>query len=72
MFSKYNKVQQVVLDTTLRLIMEKDLQATSMSLISKEAGVSTGSIYYYFKSKEDIINELYKGIIAFYIETIYN
>lgn len=71
MFEKYNKVQRAVLETTLQLIMEKDLQATSMALISKQSGVSTGSIYYYFKSKEDIINELYRGIVEFNNEAIY-
>jgi AcrR family transcriptional regulator len=70
MFTKYNKVQQAVLETTLRLISEKEIQATSMSLISKESGVSTGSIYHYFASKEDIINELYKGIVKFYGEVV--
>lgn len=70
MFEKYNKVQRAVLETTLRLINEKDLQATSMALISKESGVSTGSIYHYFQSKEDIINELYKGIVNFHGEVV--
>lgn len=70
MFGKYNKVQRAVLETTLRLISEKDLQATSMALISKESGVSTGSIYHYFQSKEDIINELYKGIVNFHGEVV--
>lgn len=65
MFEEYNKVQEAVLATTLKLLREKDLQATSMSLISKESAISTGSIYYYFKSKEDIINELYRGISKF-------
>jgi AcrR family transcriptional regulator len=65
MFATYNKVQKSVLETTLRIIIEKELQATSMSLIAKESGVSTGSIYHYFESKEDIINELYKGIVTF-------
>jgi len=70
MFEKYNKVQRAVLATTLKLITQKELQATSMSLISKESGISIGSIYNYFVSKEDIINELYKGIIKFYGETV--
>ena len=70
MFEKYNKVQRAVLETTLRLISEKDLQATSMNLISKESGVSTGSIYHYFQSKEDIINELYRGIVEFHGEVV--
>ncbi|ANS74754.1 TetR family transcriptional regulator [Paenibacillus yonginensis] len=65
MFNNYNKVEQAVLETTLRLIIEKELQATSMSLIAKESGVSTGNIYHYFSSKEEIINELYRGIVKF-------
>ncbi|QQZ59887.1 TetR/AcrR family transcriptional regulator [Paenibacillus sonchi] len=65
MFDKYNKVQKAVLETTLALIIEKELQATSMSLIAKRSGISTGSIYHYFESKEAIINELYKGIVSF-------
>ncbi len=70
MFHSYNKVQSTILETTLRLISEKELQATSMSLISKESGISTGSIYHYFNSKEEIINELYKGVVKFYGEVI--
>ncbi|MDR6884139.1 TetR/AcrR family transcriptional regulator [Bacillus sp. 3255] len=66
MFEKnYNKVQQAVLETTLNIIIRKELQATSMALIAKESGVSTGNIYHYFKSKEDIVNELYKAIVTF-------
>ncbi|WP_028612598.1 TetR/AcrR family transcriptional regulator [Paenibacillus harenae] len=65
MFEQYNKVQQAVLETTLHLIIDKELQATSMSLIAKVSGVSTGNIYHYFSSKEDIINELYKAIVRF-------
>lgn len=65
MFDKYHKVQKAVLETTLSLIIERELQATSMSLIAKESGVSTGNIYHYFNSKESIINELYKAIVMF-------
>ncbi|MEK3670106.1 TetR/AcrR family transcriptional regulator [Paenibacillus sp. FSL R10-2771] len=65
MFDSYNKVQQAVLETTLGLIIEKELQATSMSLIARKSGISTGSIYHYFESKEAIINELYRGIVTF-------
>lgn len=63
MFEDYNNVQKAVFETTLQLISKKELQATSMSLISKESGVSTGSIYYYFQSKEEIINELYIAVV---------
>jgi AcrR family transcriptional regulator len=65
MFETYNKAQQAVLRTTLDIIIKKELQATSMALIAKESGVSTGNIYHYFKSKEDIVNELYDAIVSY-------
>ncbi|MFD0674420.1 TetR/AcrR family transcriptional regulator [Cohnella sp. GCM10027633] len=65
MFDSYNKVQRAVLETTLAIIIRKEIQATSMALLAKESGVSTGNIYHYFKSKEDIVNELYKAIVTF-------
>lgn len=63
MFDSYNNTQKAVLEATLQLISHKELQATSMSLISKESGISVGSIYYYFKSKEEIVNELYIAVV---------
>ncbi|MDF2836794.1 MAG: transcriptional regulator, TetR family [Paenibacillus sp.] len=65
MFESYNKAQQAVLRTTLNMIIKKELQATSMALIAKESGVSTGNIYHYFKSKEEIVNELYNAIVSY-------
>lgn len=65
MFESYNKAQQAVLETMLKIIIQKELQATSMALIAKESGVSTGNIYHYFKSKEDIVNELYNAIVNY-------
>lgn len=70
MFDKYNKAQKAVLETTLSLIIEKELQATSMSLITKKSGVSTGNIYHYFPSKEAIVNELYKAIVVYNGENV--
>ncbi|QGQ96532.1 TetR/AcrR family transcriptional regulator [Paenibacillus psychroresistens] len=72
MFEKYTTVQKSVLDATLRMISQKELQATSMSVISKESGIPIGSIYNNFGSKEDIINELFKGIADFYTDSLLN
>lgn len=38
-----------------KLISEKSSQAISVSDIAREAGIGKGSIYYYFKSKEEIL-----------------
>ncbi len=52
--------RQKVLDTTLEMIMEHGVQATSMSKVSKASGVAVGTIYHHFASKEAIITELYR------------
>ena len=54
--------RQAVLDATLKLITENGFHGTPMSMVAEKAGVATGSIYYYFESKEQIIRELYANI----------
>lgn len=51
-----------ILEATLELISERGFYNTPMSLVAKTSGVSTGVIYHYFSSKEELINELYKEI----------
>ncbi len=46
----------------MELIAENGLHATPVSQISKRSGVSAGSIYHYFPSKEAIINHLYLNL----------
>jgi len=52
----------VILSTTLNLISEKGFHGTPMSLIADEAGVGYGTIYRYFRNKEDLITELFREI----------
>jgi len=51
-----------IFDATLTLISERGFHNTPMSLIAKTSGVSTGTIYHYFASKEELINELYRKV----------
>ncbi len=53
-----NKREDIIKATTL-LFYEKGLSATPMSAIAKEANVGMGTIYNYFPTKEQLINELY-------------
>jgi AcrR family transcriptional regulator len=54
--------RQMVLQTTLHMIHETGIQATSMAKVSKRSGVAVGTIYHYFESKEALITELYRSI----------
>ena len=53
---KENGKKDLILDTMQKLMNEKPSQAISVSDIAREAGIGKGSIYYYFKSKEEIMN----------------
>jgi AcrR family transcriptional regulator len=47
-----------ILEAALKLFNEKGIDNTSTSLISKEAGIATGTLYLYFETKVDLITEL--------------
>lgn len=51
--------EEKLLMAALRLFNEYGFHNTPTSKISKEAGVSTGTLYNYFESKEALINSLY-------------
>ncbi len=51
-----------ILNAALNLFVEKGIDNTSTALISKEAGIATGTLYLYFENKVDLISELYISI----------
>ncbi len=48
----------MILDALQQLLKDKKIQNISVSEIAKTAGMGKGSIYYYFPSKEAILNSL--------------
>lgn len=50
-----NKKKDLILDTMQQLMNETNAQSISISDIAKKAGIGKGSIYYYFRSKEEIL-----------------
>jgi AcrR family transcriptional regulator len=53
------QTRQLILETALRLFRERGYAETTMRAIAKEAGVAVGNAYYYFDSKENLIQEFY-------------
>ncbi|KAB5490912.1 MULTISPECIES: TetR/AcrR family transcriptional regulator [Flagellimonas] len=51
-----------IIDAGLRLIEERGLHRTPMAMIAERADVGMGTVYKYFKDKEDIINAIYVRI----------
>ncbi len=56
--------QEAILKTALRLFVDRGFFGTPTSLISREAGVATGTLFFYFKTKEDLIDALYLRVKA--------
>jgi AcrR family transcriptional regulator len=53
-----DEVKNRIIAVAMREFQEKGFLQASMRDISKNAGVALGNVYRYFKSKEDIFNEI--------------
>ncbi len=51
--------EQKILDTSLKLFVDRGFHGTSTAKIAEIAEVSTGTLFNYFKTKEELINRLY-------------
>lgn len=60
-----------ILDMAEALFQEKGYLATAVSDIVRRVGVSQGTFYYYFKSKEEIVEEIIKRQIGQAIASIH-
>lgn len=56
---KAGKTRALILDTAMRLFRERGYEETTMRAIAEETGVSLGNAYYYFSSKERLIQAFY-------------
>jgi len=54
--------RNAILEAATRLFAERGLTAAPTSEISKHAGVAEGTLFTYFKTKDDLINALYREI----------
>ncbi|MFJ1644448.1 TetR/AcrR family transcriptional regulator [Streptomyces sp. NPDC088258] len=59
---KSEQTRTLILETALRLFRERGYDKTTMRAIAKEAGVSVGNAYYYFSSKEHLVQGFYDRI----------
>jgi len=59
---KSDDKRQAILDAALKIFAERGITGAPTSAISKEAGVAEGSLFTYFKTKDDLLNELYHDL----------
>lgn len=62
MVAKSEETRSLIVATALRLFAENGYDRTTMRAIAAEAGVSVGNAYYYFASKDQLIQGFYDEI----------
>ena len=63
-----DNLKQSILEKTKELLLEDSFSDITLKEISKEVGISQGTLYYYYKSKEDILYDIF----AIYLDSLFN
>jgi AcrR family transcriptional regulator len=54
--------QKAILDAALKICAERGIGGAPTSAISKAAGIAEGSLFTYFKTKDELLSELYRTL----------
>jgi AcrR family transcriptional regulator len=65
---KSEETRSLIVTTAMRLFTENGYDRTTMRAIAAEAGVSVGNAYYYFSSKEQLIQGFYDEIARLHLD----
>ncbi|ACK61636.1 MULTISPECIES: TetR/AcrR family transcriptional regulator [Bacillus] len=60
---EYEERRKEILETAERLFLKKGYTKTTVNDILKEIGIAKGTFYHYFKSKEEVMDEIIMRII---------
>ena len=61
---RYANKRQGIIQAALELIAEQGFHATPMAQIASHAGVGVGSVYRYFKDRDDLIHAIHEDYTA--------
>ncbi|MEV6912880.1 TetR family transcriptional regulator [Amycolatopsis sp. NPDC051071] len=67
--AKSEETRSLIVATAMRLFAENGYDRTTMRAIAAEAGVSVGNAYYYFASKDQLIQGFYDEIAKVHLTT---
>jgi AcrR family transcriptional regulator len=59
---KGDQTKALILETALEIFRERGYEETTMRAIAEKAGLSLGNAYYYFHSKEYLIQAFYQRL----------
>jgi TetR/AcrR family transcriptional regulator, fatty acid metabolism regulator protein len=64
-----DKPQQII-EAAVRVFARKGYYNSRVSDIAREAGIAAGTIYLYFKTKDDILVSLFRDKMADFVDTV--
>jgi AcrR family transcriptional regulator len=67
---KGDQTKALILETALEMFRESGYDNTTMRAVAQKAGVSLGNAYYYFRSKEYLIQAFYQRLHDSHIEAV--
>lgn len=59
---KGDQTKALILNTALEMVRDRGYEDTTMRAIAEKAGVSLGNAYYYFSSKEHLVQAFYQRL----------
>lgn len=68
---RMDEKRRMILDVSAGVFSRKGYLGTTITDIVNAAGVSVGSVYFYFKNKEELFSEMYKNIAEEFNDTIF-
>jgi TetR/AcrR family transcriptional regulator, cholesterol catabolism regulator len=67
---RMNRRQQDIFTVAARLFAERGYERTTLDMIADELGLSKPSLYYYVKSKEDVLAHIFQKIFQSILERV--
>ncbi|PKL57783.1 MAG: hypothetical protein CVV34_05725 [Methanomicrobiales archaeon HGW-Methanomicrobiales-5] len=70
MNSKKGDVKERIIRESIRLFLANGFKGTSVEEITKAAGVGKGTLYWYFKSKDEILQSIFRKFEHDFVDTL--
>ena len=69
-YQKPEDVERRILEAAQKVFIIKGVDATSMSDIAREAKISRPSLHYYFRTKDNLFHEVFRGFVFRFMPTL--
>jgi AcrR family transcriptional regulator len=67
---KHNEKRQFIINIASRVFVEKGFENATLADIAREAGMSKGTLYYYYSSKSDLIFDVAEKHIEVILDSV--